>query len=191
MGRASGAFTALFGIDFPKAIYEGSVLGLSARAPKSVYDGGLCKATRDIGLSDTCKWKQHVSGIAAPLLLATRSGVYGRMLLVFGPSWATSTVGHLHRPHRSRSSRLMCLLCEALPLELYYHRPHIIRVLLPVNLRAWSRVEQGRVKSRVRSYENRIRVKSVPQGPSVTAGRQQSTCSGKPPPRYNGLRGSD
>ena len=41
MGTASGAFTTLFGIDFPKAIYEGNVLGLSARAPKSVYDGGL------------------------------------------------------------------------------------------------------------------------------------------------------
>ena len=41
MGTASGAFTALFGIDFPKAIYKGNVLGLSVRAPKSVYDGGL------------------------------------------------------------------------------------------------------------------------------------------------------
>ena len=30
MGTASGAFTALFGIDFPKAIYEGNVLGLVA-----------------------------------------------------------------------------------------------------------------------------------------------------------------
>ena len=41
MGTASGAFTALFGIDFPKAIYKGNVLGLSVRAPKSFYDGGL------------------------------------------------------------------------------------------------------------------------------------------------------
>ena len=37
MGTASGAFTALFGIDFPKAIYKGNVLGLSVRAPKSVF----------------------------------------------------------------------------------------------------------------------------------------------------------
>ena len=46
MGTASGAFTALFGIDFPKAIYKGNVLGLSVRAPKSFYDGGLYSETQ-------------------------------------------------------------------------------------------------------------------------------------------------
>ena len=32
MGTASGAFTALFGIDFPKAIFKGNVLGYQFRA---------------------------------------------------------------------------------------------------------------------------------------------------------------
>ena len=41
MGTASGAFTALFGIDFPKAIYKGNVLGYQFRAANSFRAGGL------------------------------------------------------------------------------------------------------------------------------------------------------
>ena len=44
MGTASGAFTALFGIDFPKAIYKGNVLGYQFRAANSFRAGGLSTA---------------------------------------------------------------------------------------------------------------------------------------------------
>ena len=41
MGKASVAFTSLLSINFPKANFKGMCGGNSARAPKSVCDGGL------------------------------------------------------------------------------------------------------------------------------------------------------
>ena len=41
MGTASVAFTSLLSINFPKANFKGMCGGNSARAPKSVCDGGL------------------------------------------------------------------------------------------------------------------------------------------------------
>ena len=82
MGTASGAFTALFGIDFPKAIYKGNVLGLSVRAPKSVFRERPIEplqATGKTGSSDSmdrCDLDQDVRKSAATV--SSRAG--GRYL---------------------------------------------------------------------------------------------------------------